>query len=174
MSVIPYSSRGFTIVELLVVIVTIGILAGIVIVMYSGVQQASRESRVSEQLAQSRKKMELERVSTGKWPFEDAVRNEIVTNGIADGKICEKISNYLINDKILSGSRPDESASTSCSNVNSLGQTINGVTPGGELIFCVMVPVATNISTPAYYIITSQQMGVKKFVTYSDLSVCNP
>src|SRR5450759_2009792 len=42
--------RGFTIVELLIVIVVIGILAAITIVAYSGIQQRARDSRRADDL----------------------------------------------------------------------------------------------------------------------------
>lgn len=46
------SKRGFTIIELLVAIVIIGILATIMIVSYSGIQQRSRDSRRSSDVTQ--------------------------------------------------------------------------------------------------------------------------
>ena len=47
--------RGFTIVELLIVIVVIAILAAITIVAYNGVQERSRATFISDEL----KKIEL-------------------------------------------------------------------------------------------------------------------
>jgi len=44
-------SRGFTIVELLIVIVVIGILAAITIVAYSGIQSRARDTRRMQDLA---------------------------------------------------------------------------------------------------------------------------
>ena len=38
------AARGFTIVELLIVIVVIGILAALVVVTYSGIQQKARDT----------------------------------------------------------------------------------------------------------------------------------
>lgn len=53
--------QGFTIVELLIVIVVIGILAAIVIVAFNGVQNRSRDASVQSDLANARKKIEAER-----------------------------------------------------------------------------------------------------------------
>lgn len=50
-------SRGFTIVELLIVIVVIGILAAITIVAYNGIQQRARASAASSALTQANKKI---------------------------------------------------------------------------------------------------------------------
>lgn len=54
--------QGFTIVELLIVIVIIGILAAITIVAYNGIQDRARISSVSSALSQSAKKLKLYQV----------------------------------------------------------------------------------------------------------------
>lgn len=56
------NSRGFTIVELLIVIVVIAILAAITIVAYNGIQQRARASAVSSALNQANKKLALYQV----------------------------------------------------------------------------------------------------------------
>jgi general secretion pathway protein G len=61
-------TTGFTIVELLIVIVVIGILAAITIVAYNGVQAKSRDSaRISKVKAMS-KAIELYFVDNGRYP----------------------------------------------------------------------------------------------------------
>ena len=53
------TQSGFTIVELLIVIVVIGILAAITIVAYNGIQDRARISSVNSALSQSAKKLKL-------------------------------------------------------------------------------------------------------------------
>lgn len=55
-------SRGFTVVELLIVIVVIGVLAAIVIIAFNGVQQRAREAAVKADLSNSAKKMATDNV----------------------------------------------------------------------------------------------------------------
>lgn len=59
---------GFTIVELLIVIVVIAILAAITIVAYNGIQQRARASTASNALAQAKKKLALYQVDNGLFP----------------------------------------------------------------------------------------------------------
>jgi len=56
------NSRGFTIVELLIIIVVIGILAGITIVAYSGVQNRAKTSAVQSAASLASKKIEAHAV----------------------------------------------------------------------------------------------------------------
>lgn len=59
---------GFTIIELLIVIVVIGILAAIVIVAYNGVQDRARASSVKSDLASAKKTLMLYKVDHGTYP----------------------------------------------------------------------------------------------------------
>src|SRR5690349_15331856 len=69
--------RGFTIVELLIVIVVIAILAAITIVAFNGVQDRSRDSKIEHDLTLLQKAMMAARVNTG----EQALRYVTVQTG---------------------------------------------------------------------------------------------
>ena len=62
---------GFTIVELIIVIVVVGILAAITIVGYSGVQKGARESAVTADLTNVAKKMTLDYVHNSAYEMTD-------------------------------------------------------------------------------------------------------
>lgn len=59
---------GFTIVELLIVIVVIAVLAGISIVAFSGVQQRARDMSRNSAVTQIRKALETYRAEHGRYP----------------------------------------------------------------------------------------------------------
>ena len=64
-------SAGFTIVELLIVIVVIAILAAITIVAYNGIQNRANDSSVQANLATLAKQFELYKVDNGTYPPSD-------------------------------------------------------------------------------------------------------
>lgn len=63
------NQQGFTIVELLVVIVVIGILAAVSIVAYQGIQSRANASAVKSDLSNFAKRLALEKSKTGTYPY---------------------------------------------------------------------------------------------------------
>lgn len=63
------SSRGFTVVELAVVIVVIAILAAIVLVSYNGVQDRALDNTRSSDMASIEEALELFRFYNGRYPY---------------------------------------------------------------------------------------------------------
>ncbi len=61
-------TKGFTIVELLIVVVVIGILAAIVTVAYAGIQQRAQVSAMTSELKQWQKLFEAYRAINGHYP----------------------------------------------------------------------------------------------------------
>lgn len=57
--------RGFTIVELLIVVVVIAILAAITIVAYTGIQNRAKDSSAAAQLSSAARKVELAKIDNG-------------------------------------------------------------------------------------------------------------
>lgn len=60
--------RGFTIVELLIVIVVIGILAAITIVAYGGIQSRARDSARKADISTLKKALEIYKLDNGRFP----------------------------------------------------------------------------------------------------------
>ena len=62
------AARGFTIVELLIVIVVIGILAALVVVTYSGIQQKARDTERKTDVNALHGQLEAYQAQNGKYP----------------------------------------------------------------------------------------------------------
>lgn len=60
--------KGFTIVELLIVIVVIGILAAITIIAYNGIQNRAKFNKINADLVSMRKVIELYKAENGTYP----------------------------------------------------------------------------------------------------------
>lgn len=67
---------GFTIVELLIVIVVIGILAAITIVAFNGVQDRARASSVASDLTSAAKQLKIDQTINESYPATIAAANE--------------------------------------------------------------------------------------------------
>lgn len=87
-----YARRGFTIVELLVVIVIIAILAAITVVAYNGIQtRANNSSRISE-YNQWMKTFELYKIDNGTYPTMP-VGGYCLGTGFPGGKCRDYLAN---------------------------------------------------------------------------------
>jgi type II secretion system protein G len=78
------SQRGFTIVELLVVIVVIAILAAISIVAYTGIQNRARESAIASKEAQVKKKLEVYKVENDAYPTDQDAFDTLISQTPTD------------------------------------------------------------------------------------------
>lgn len=73
----PSNSRGFTIVELLVVIVVIGILAAITIVSYTGISQKATVASLQSDLDNASKQLKLFQVTSGNESYPETINCDI-------------------------------------------------------------------------------------------------
>lgn len=71
MSSISKRQYGFTIVELLIVIVVIGILASITIVAYSGVQDRAKDAAIASDMKHFATMVELYKLDNGQYPISN-------------------------------------------------------------------------------------------------------
>ncbi len=70
MFTLKQSKSGFTVVELLIVIVVIAILATITVTTYNGIQKRSRDVARQTDVAAIQKALELYRMDNGRFPME--------------------------------------------------------------------------------------------------------
>jgi len=107
------SSSGFTIVELLIVIVVIGILATITIVAYNGIQSRAKASSASSALSQAAKKIAVWQVDNpGVVPSTLAIAGVSDTNDVSyqytgsGATYCITATNGTVSYKITESTQP--------------------------------------------------------------------
>lgn len=90
-------SKGFTIVELLIVIVVIAILAAISLVAFNNVQARAQDSVNKSDISTIVKKLELYRSETDSWPIVEAYPpcDYDMTSGISVLELPKKITDKL-------------------------------------------------------------------------------
>lgn len=87
------SSSAFTIVELLIVIVIIGILAAITIVSYTGITARANQASLQSDLTNNAKKLGLYYALYGAYPNLDPSTKCPIAPSTIDDKYCLKPSN---------------------------------------------------------------------------------
>lgn len=100
-------SPGFTIVELLIVIVVIGVLAAIVIVAYNGVTQSAKTAKTLSAVDSWAKAIQMYRAATGNFPTQQSCLGSSTTypdTGI--GPYCWDITYWDVKANFLSQLAP--------------------------------------------------------------------
>ena len=112
--------QGFTIVELLIVIVVIAILAAISIVAYTGIQQRARDSQRDSDIATIVKALEMYYIDNGRFPPGSGGTGVINASWstTANGS-WDNLAAYLVPDYI--SEMPADPVSTANANPQTLG-----------------------------------------------------
>lgn len=114
--------KGFTIVELLIVIVVIGILAAIVIVAFNGIQNRAKATKASGLASSVMKKAEAYNAEEGRYPLTTA---EIT--GAATTKSYWMSSNDLLTTTTLSSTNGETNVQWATCPASATATTITGV-----------------------------------------------
>jgi type II secretion system protein G len=96
------SVKGFTIVELLIVIVIIAVLAAISVVAYTGTQGRARDSERKSELSNIMKALELYRVDNGGYPRCDTDGAYVAGGSLSSGTLHDCVTDELTPDYIAS------------------------------------------------------------------------
>lgn len=126
----PQNKNGFTIVELLIVIVVIGILAAITIVAYNGIQDRARQTQASSAANQAGKKVKIYETENGSYPAS------LATVGIANTSNINytytQVGNFYCVAATTTGANPVTAGSGSAGNCAQLNASYynNGTLSG--------------------------------------------
>ena len=126
---IKTKERGFTIVELLIVIVVIAILAAITIVAYNGIQQRARNSSYQDAASQLQTKVEAWVAVNGTYPADTDVTGGLVDS--TDPKATEAALDAALKAKIVAGTTPSATTPVAYAYCTSGGAKITYLVDGG-------------------------------------------
>lgn len=136
-------ASGFTIVELLVVIVVIGILAAITIVSYTGISQKAVLASLQSDLSTSAQKLKMYQVEHGAYPA--ALDGSNYPTGPADAHYCLKPSPG--NRFVYGSSSPYSTFSLTATNDNGTSYQVTDNSQPTALAAAPLSPVADWLAT---------------------------
>lgn len=145
MSFRPKTKSGFTIVELLIVIVVIAILASISVVAYTGIQLRANRAATASQLAQWDKVLKLYIAEHGARPH-------------ADWNCIGKAADYP-----AEGNFPAGSCVISSSNNGATWTVVNSVDASGSLLSDQLAPYVGNKVAAPYSVLIMNQSGTTRY-----------
>ena len=87
---------GFTIVELLITIVVIGILSTTTVVGYRGIQDRSRNTATTESVHQLAEKITIWHSTTGRYPTTAEIRGGLRHSDSPESEIADSITSLIV------------------------------------------------------------------------------
>ncbi len=119
--------RGFTVVELLIVIVVIAVLAAITIVAFNGIQSRATAAALSSDLAAAAKKLELAKIDSSTSSYPTTFPSGVTASSNVGLSLSEAGTGFCINAQSLTGNTIIQSYKTSS------GVIQDGTCPGAVL-----------------------------------------
>ena len=166
-------STGFTIVELLIVIVVIGILAAISVVAYNGVQDRANDVAVKSDLTSIAKQFDLFRAVNGRYPYgtTELTNMRLKVAKTAYGNGFSSSQHNLLYCRVAVGSEPNAFALVASSKsgtvftYTSMGNTTtsaNAWSHTASMNICINagIPQAESADRDIFYLYNAWQYGV--------------
>jgi len=158
----PNKNRGFTIVELLIVVVVIAILAAITIVSYNGITKRASEAAVKTDAAQASKAIAIDYINNGTYPTSIATANG--GKGVKPSGTNEFY--YVLN----TASTPTTYTLTACNpaanafyRVTSSDNTPTSITPPAPIVYNAQDPSANKYAEGSVFTGSVLPGGTKVF-----------
>lgn len=115
--------KAFSLTELLIVIIIIGVLAGITMLSMSSMDDKLKANEIVENLRMAKEATQSYYTKTGKWPDNNTKLNSTSFNGIIDKRLAEEYQVTLRNDD-SGGKVKKGSVFVRCGKLNSLSEGV--------------------------------------------------